>query len=89
MITMVAKPQKAIGYRQALDLMGKPDARLVKMRAEGSASGFAYYVVPGGYVEPDTAQKIKDHPFVQAMEDGLFPGHDQTWRLLTDTPQPF
>ena len=83
------KPPKAIGYRQALDMMGRKGTRLVKMRSEHADEGFAYYVVPGGYVEPSTAEKIKAHPYVQAMEDGLFPGHDQTWRMLTHEPQPF
>lgn len=89
MSTAIAQPTKAIGYKKALDMMGRTGTRLVKMRADGSASGFAYYIVPGGYVEPDTAEKIKAHPFVQAMEDGLFPGMDQTWRLLTDAAQPY
>lgn len=82
---MTLKPPKAIGYRKAIDLMGRHGTRLVKMT---SGEGATYYVVPGGYVEPSTAEKLKAHPWVQAMEDGLFPGHDQTWRLLTETPQP-
>jgi hypothetical protein len=39
--------------------------------------------VPGGYVEPEVAEKIKKHQGVVAGTDGLFPGHDQTWRMQT------
>lgn len=80
-------PPKAIGLKKAMDLMHRTGTRLVKMRSDGAPGGFSYYLVPGGYVEPSTAEKIKGHPYVQAMEDGLFPGHDQTWRLLTEAPQ--
>ncbi len=89
MTTSALKPPKAIGYRDALDKMGRVGTRLVKMRADGSPTGFSYYLVPGGYVEPDTAEKLKKHPFCRANEDGLFPGHDQTWTLMSDTPQGY
>jgi hypothetical protein len=42
-----------------------------------------YFVVPGGPVEHAVADKIKAHPLVRAGEDGLFPGHDQTWRMIS------
>lgn len=78
-------PPKAVGLKKAMDLMHRTGTRLVKM---SHGDGFKYYLVPGGYIEPATAEKIKSHPYVQAMEDGLFPGHDQTWRLLTEQSQP-
>jgi hypothetical protein len=62
-------------------MMRQPGTRLVKMFTNGSREGFAHYLVPGGYVTPDTAEKIKQHPLVRASEDGLFPNQDQTWRL--------
>lgn len=83
---MTLNPPKAIGLKKAMDLMHRTGTRLVKMH--GNGDGGSYYLVPGGYVEPSTAEKIKAHPYVQALDDGLFPGHDQTWRLLTETPQP-
>lgn len=82
---MTLNPPKAIGLKKAMDLMHRTGTRLVKMRSTGE--GFSYYLVPGGYVEPSTAEKIKSHPYVQALDDGLFPGHDQTWRLLTESAQ--
>jgi hypothetical protein len=40
-----------------------------------------HFIVPGGLVDEQVAQKIKDHPLVRAGKDGLFPGHEQTWRI--------
>jgi hypothetical protein len=73
------KALKAIGFSRAMDLMRLPGTRLIKSRSGDSE--FAHYVVPGGYVEPDVAEKIKKHPQVTASQDGLWPGLDQTWRV--------
>ena len=72
------KQSKAIGYNRAIDLMRLPETRLVQTHSE---RGTVFYVVPGGYVEPATAQKIISHPQVRASEDGMWPGMSQTWRL--------
>ncbi len=50
---------KAIGLKKALDMMRLQGTRLVQMHTAGSPEGLAHYVVPGGYVEPDVAEKIK------------------------------
>jgi hypothetical protein len=71
---MKAKP---IGYQRTVDLM-RAGARLCLMHAN---DGFIYYVVPGGPVTTETAEKIKQHPLVPAGRDGLFPGHHQTWAM--------
>jgi hypothetical protein len=73
--------RKAIGIKKAIELMRRPETRLVKMHTSGSPNGIAHYLIPGGYVEPDVAEKIKAHPLVCAGEDGLFPNCGQTWRL--------
>ena len=75
------QPPKAISLNRALDMMRLPDRRLVKVFSDALPAGFAHYIVPGGYVAPETAEKIKAHPLVHASHDGLFPGQDQTWRL--------
>ena len=75
------KPLKEVSLKKAFELMRKPETRLVKMFTRASPEGFAHYVLPGGYVSSATAEKIKQHPLVHASKDGLFPGHDQTWRL--------
>lgn len=75
---------KVLSFKRACELMGLPGTRLVRMRSAESPSGFAHYVVPGGSVTPDTAAKIKARGDVVAGQDGLFPGHDQTWRVLAN-----
>lgn len=85
---MTKQPVKAVGIKKAMDLMHRTGTRLVRMCTDQSPEGVAYYLVPGGYVAPDTAEKIMKHPAVVAGADGLFPGHDQTWRVFTgDKPQ--
>ena len=73
--------RKAIGLKRAMDLMRKPGTRLIRNH---TAQGFAHYVVPGGYVEPETAEKIKARGDVVGGKDGLWPGHDQTWYVVTN-----
>jgi hypothetical protein len=83
--------------RAPLALSG--DQALTRMR-EGSTlismspkhpKDYRWFVVPGGPIKPETADKIKNHPSVVASKDGLWPGHDQTWKMLsfvaaTDSP---
>ena len=75
---MSARIRGALTYDKAMTLMRVPNARLVRMH--GLAGGF--YVVPGGRVEYAVAGKIIAHPLVRGGRDGLFPGHDQTWRVI-------
>ena len=75
------KPLKSIGLKKALDLMRVPGTRLVKMHTDASPEGFAHYIVPGGPVAREVAEKIKQHPLVISSKDGLWPGHDQTWQI--------
>jgi hypothetical protein len=72
---------KSIGFNRAMEMMRLPEHRLVKMSTSQSPDGVAHFVVPGGYVSPEVAQKIKNHPLVHPMQDGLFPGHSQTRRI--------
>jgi len=64
------KQPKAIGYKRAIDLMRLPGRRLVQTHSE---RGAVFYIVPGGYIEPDTARKIIQHSLVRASEDGMWP----------------
>lgn len=77
----MAKAQKAIGLRKALDMLRLPGHALMLMHTNDSPTGRAYYIVPGGYVAPETAQKIIAHPGVRANGDGLFDGQTQTWKI--------
>lgn len=78
---MTKHPPKALGLKRAIELMRKPDHRLMLMHIRESPEGRAYYVVPGGYVEPDDAMKIIERQDVQPFDDGLFPGCTQSWKL--------
>ena len=42
---------------------------------------YRWYVVPGGVIDDYVAEEIKSHPAVIGQGDGLFPQHDQTWRM--------
>jgi hypothetical protein len=64
---------KAVSYNKALDLMRAKGAVLVRMYIHGSPEGRAFYIVPGGYVEPDVAKKIMEHPQVIAVPMGFSP----------------
>jgi hypothetical protein len=75
---------KSLSLRKAMDLMQLSNTRLVCMHTGASPDGMAHYLIPGGYVEPWIAEKIKQHPGVIAGKDGLFPDHDQTWRMGVD-----
>jgi hypothetical protein len=72
-------PPKSIGYKKAIEKMRQPGTRMIRQYTRQSRDGYAHFVVPGGYVEPEVAQKIKDHPQIVGGKDGFFPGHDQTW----------
>jgi hypothetical protein len=80
---MSTKPTD-IALRRALDLMHRTGTRLVLMHTNTrSGNGVAYFIVPGGAVDRETAEKIKKHPAVTASGDALFPNMSQTWRLRT------
>jgi len=76
---------KPLKYDRAIEAMRKPRARLVKMHLRQAVGGFAFYVVPVGPVEHVVADKIIAHPLVRAGRDCLFPGHDRTWRMISDS----
>jgi len=77
-----------IGLQRALDLMRRPNARLVRMHSNSKVNGVEYFVVPGGPVELETAEKIKAYPLVRGDGDALFPGLDQTWRMVAAVDGP-
>jgi hypothetical protein len=74
-------PLKSLGLNRALDLLRQPGHRLMRMHSATLPEGCAYYVVPGGYVEPADAAKIIARPDVSVFDDGLFPHCEQSWKL--------
>ena len=62
----------------ALKLLRQPDHLLQLMHTKG---GQEFFVMPGGPVTKETAQKILGRPDVQPFESGLFPDCPQSWKL--------
>ena len=73
-----------MSYDKAIELMRRPDTRMIATLTSDLPGGIAFYIVPGGVVHPAAAAKIKDHPLVRGEKDGLFPNHEQTWRMVQD-----
>lgn len=69
--------------RLAIDRM-RDGGVLVHMH--GKTSEKQWYVIPGGPISDETAEKIKKRPDIIGQKDGLSPGHDQTWRMIKDAP---
>lgn len=70
---------KPLALRKALDLLRLPGHRLMRI-SDGNAS-MSWFVVPGGFVLPETAAEIIKRPDVCGCEDGLFPGYSQTFQI--------
>lgn len=51
------------------------------MHINDNGGGKAYFIVPGGAVTYEIAEKLIARPDVMACQDGLFPGCDQTWQI--------
>jgi hypothetical protein len=61
---------------------------LMQMHYSGDRT--RWYVVPtargqgGGQIADNVAQRILKRPDVQPFDSGLFPGHEQTYRMRAD-----
>jgi hypothetical protein len=64
--------------RKAIDYMHEGSA-LMQMNKSGDAK--AWYLVPGGEIDDNTAQALIAMPNVKPNDDGLFPGISQTWKI--------
>jgi hypothetical protein len=60
-------------------LMHKPYTYLMQMH---TSAGPEWFVVPGGRVRSDDAAKIIARPDVVPHDNGLFPGIEQSWKLV-------
>jgi hypothetical protein len=74
------RPPESMNLDAALNRM-RQGARLMKMSTVKAPNGTAFYVVPGGPVDPVDAAKIIERPDVHVFDDGLFPGIPQSWRM--------
>lgn len=77
---MNTDPYACISFDKAFAALSKPGARMMMMHAKG---GDAYFVIPGGRVSHKDAIRIMDRANVETFDDGLFPGHEQSWRIVT------
>jgi hypothetical protein len=77
-----AKPahERELSLKRAMECM-RTGSRLVHMH--GRQNGHHWFVVPGGAVNEQTSIAIRKYPSVIGGKDGLFPDHDQTWRMGT------
>jgi hypothetical protein len=75
---------RRINYNRAVDLM-RTGSILIKQHNKDGTMG--HYLAPGGYVEPAIADKLKEHPLVLVGRDGIWPGHDQTWKFGAKHPE--
>jgi hypothetical protein len=68
-------------FNRAMDAMRRPGSRLIQTNHQG---GPDFWIAPGGVrIEPDIARRVIAHPQVVGGKDALFPGHDQTWTILS------
>lgn len=74
---------QALRLRQAVDLLHRPDTRLMLMHTR---DGDEFCIVPGGRLDTRDALKILERPDVRSFDDGLFPGHSQQWRPMREQP---
>jgi hypothetical protein len=73
---------RTLPERIAFDRM-RDGGGLVQMLVKTSEK--QWFVVPRGPVTDSTAATIREWPDVKGQHDGLFPYHDQTWRMIQDT----
>jgi hypothetical protein len=70
---------KRLTYVEAMACLRKHGTVLVLQHLKRSHE---YHIVPGGRVDDDVAERIKQHHDIRANRDGLF-GTSQTWRCRT------
>jgi hypothetical protein len=78
----MTKPKLTL--HKALDLLRRPDARMIMTNGNGDERNrrSEYWITPACIcVPPSLAHQIKDHPQVTGGKDGMWPDHDQTWRI--------
>ena len=75
----VKERNQCLRLKAAELLMHKPDTYLMRMH---TTTGAEYFVVPGGRVRSDDAAKIIARPDVTPHDNGLFPGIEQSWKLV-------
>jgi hypothetical protein len=65
----------------ALELMRK-GSLLMQMHCSGDRT--RWFIVPGGQIADNVAARILARKDIQPFDSGLFPGHEQTYRMRSD-----
>jgi len=73
--------KKPLSMKKALEFMRRGSCLLRMNSNSNGPDGANFYVVPGGLIEPHTAKSLMRRSDVRGGKDGLWPDHDQTWRL--------
>jgi hypothetical protein len=67
-------------FDNAVNLMHRKESRLVQMN---TPTGKKFFILPrGGAVKDADAKAIMARPDIVGMKDALFPGLDQTFRMV-------
>ena len=80
------KGRTFLSQKETLEVLRRKGSVLAFMHDTSSPSGKSYFVLAGeggrsGRVALEVAEGILKRPDVVAGNDGLLPGHDQTWTL--------
>jgi hypothetical protein len=67
-----------ISLKKALEAMGRRDVPLIQENGPRRR----WFIPRGGEVSEETAAIIQARPDVAGQKDGMFPGMDQTWRII-------
>lgn len=70
----------SLTYKKACAALTKRGSRLMKMHTK---DGSQWFVIPGGRVSDDDAEKILQRANLTTCDDGLFPGIPQSWKLVS------
>ena len=73
--------QATLNFNKAIERLRQPGCVLVDMKAPNTEFGRQFFVVPGGPVTDEMAQKILAHPLCHEVDNGLFPGIPQSYSL--------
>lgn len=76
---MKSQATTPLSFNKAFAALSLPGARMMVMH---TIQGDFHYVIPGGRVSDEDAAKIKTRANVETFDDGLFPGHTQSWRIV-------
>jgi hypothetical protein len=76
----MSKTPPTLNLEQALERM-RTGARLLHTHGV-TKTGKRWFVTTGGAVSDAVAKQLCERPDVIGAKDGLFPGHDQTWRMV-------